>query len=85
MREVGVLHAKTHLSSLIEAVERGEGDVVITRHGRPTVKLTLIEPARPRPDGPALLAQAKAIRARVAARGEPIDVVAWIREDRENR
>ena len=38
MREVGVLTAKTHLSALIEQVEKGE-EVVITRHGRRVARL----------------------------------------------
>ena len=41
MREVGVLEAKTHLSSIVSDVERG-GEVVITRHGRPVVRMTAI-------------------------------------------
>ena len=38
MRTVGVFDAKTHLSSLIEAVERGES-ITITKHGRPVARL----------------------------------------------
>jgi prevent-host-death family protein len=38
MREVGVLAAKTHLSALIDQVEKGE-EVVITRHGRRVARL----------------------------------------------
>lgn len=38
MREVGVLEAKTHLSSLLDEVERGE-EVAITRHGRRIARL----------------------------------------------
>tara|TARA_R110000868_G_scaffold2321_1_gene17169 strand:+ start:29467 stop:29730 length:264 start_codon:yes stop_codon:yes gene_type:complete len=34
MIEVGVLEAKTRLSALLDAVERGEGPIVITRHGK---------------------------------------------------
>ena len=39
MREVGVLEAKTHLSALLDEVERG-GEVIITRHGRPVARLS---------------------------------------------
>ncbi|HXD05412.1 MAG TPA: type II toxin-antitoxin system prevent-host-death family antitoxin [Burkholderiaceae bacterium] len=35
---VGAFEAKTHLSALLERVERGE-EFVITRHGRPVAKL----------------------------------------------
>jgi prevent-host-death family protein len=38
MAEVGILEAKTHLSRLIERVEKGE-EVVITRHGKPVARL----------------------------------------------
>jgi len=38
MRQVGVLEAKTHLSALLEAVEKGE-EIEITRHGRPIARL----------------------------------------------
>ena len=34
MREVGVLEAKTHLSALLDAVEKGGEAVLITRNGR---------------------------------------------------
>ncbi|MDB5998978.1 MAG: hypothetical protein JWP52_677 [Rhizobacter sp.] len=35
---VGAFEAKTHLSALLERVERGEA-FVITRHGRPVARL----------------------------------------------
>jgi prevent-host-death family protein len=38
MREVGVLEAKTHLSSLLDLVEGGE-EIVITRHGKPVARM----------------------------------------------
>ena len=38
MKTVGIFDAKTHLSSLIDEVERG-GEVVITRHGKPVARL----------------------------------------------
>jgi prevent-host-death family protein len=38
MREVQASEAKTHLPSLLDAVERGE-TVVITRHGKPIARL----------------------------------------------
>jgi prevent-host-death family protein len=38
MRTVGTLEAKTHLSTLLEQVERGE-EIVITRHGRAVARL----------------------------------------------
>ena len=38
MVEVGAFEAKTHLSHLLDQVERGE-TVVIFRHGRPVARL----------------------------------------------
>lgn len=48
MSEVFNVHeAKTHLSKLLERVERGE-EVVIARAGRPVARLTAIEKPRGR-------------------------------------
>jgi prevent-host-death family protein len=38
MPEVGAFEAKTHLSRLLDQVERGE-TITITRHGRPVARL----------------------------------------------
>jgi prevent-host-death family protein len=38
MPEVGAFAAKTHLSHLLDQVERGE-TITITRHGRPVARL----------------------------------------------
>jgi prevent-host-death family protein len=38
MKYVGIFDAKTHLSSLIDDVEKGR-EIVITRHGKPVAKL----------------------------------------------
>ena len=40
MREVGVLEAKTNLSSLLDSVEAGEEGILITRHGKPVALLS---------------------------------------------
>ncbi len=49
MREVSVYEAKTTLSALLQAVERGE-DVVITNRNRPVARLVPFErPVRDRP------------------------------------
>lgn len=42
MKHVGIFEAKTHLSSLLEEVEKG-GEIVITRHGKPVAKLVRAE------------------------------------------
>jgi prevent-host-death family protein len=38
MRTVGTFEAKTHLSTLLEQVERGE-EIMITRHGKAVARL----------------------------------------------
>lgn len=38
MKTVGAFEAKTHLSSLLEQVERGE-EITITRHGKAVARL----------------------------------------------
>lgn len=44
---VNIGEAKTQLSALIARAERGE-DIVLARAGKPVVRLTLVEPRRPR-------------------------------------
>jgi prevent-host-death family protein len=39
---IGAFEAKTHLSSLLERVEKGER-FIITRHGRPIAQLVPVE------------------------------------------
>jgi len=41
---VGAFEAKTHLSALLERVERGE-EILITRHGRPVARLAPVAAA----------------------------------------
>jgi prevent-host-death family protein len=38
MKHVGIFDAKTHLSALVDEVEKGR-EVVITRHGKPVARL----------------------------------------------
>ena len=42
MKQVGIFEAKTHLSSLLDAVEQGD-EITITRHGKPVAKLVQIK------------------------------------------
>lgn len=39
MKQVGIFDAKTHLSSLVDEIEKKGGEIVITRHGKPVAKL----------------------------------------------
>jgi prevent-host-death family protein len=41
MAEIGAFEAKTHLSQLLDQVERGE-TITITRHGKPVARLVPI-------------------------------------------
>ena len=43
MRSTGIFEAKRNFSALIDAVEAGE-EVVITRHGKPAVRLLPVAP-----------------------------------------
>lgn len=47
MPEIGAFEAKTHLSELLDRVERGE-ELVITRRGRPVARLVPANDARQR-------------------------------------
>jgi prevent-host-death family protein len=42
MDEIGVFEAKTHFSSLLDRVEKGE-EITITRHGKPVAKLVKVK------------------------------------------
>jgi prevent-host-death family protein len=60
MRTVGAFEAKTHLSALLEQVERGE-EVTITKHGRAVARLVPVgEVSRDRLE--ATVARLKAFR-----------------------
>jgi prevent-host-death family protein len=41
MHQIGAFDAKTHFSSLLEQVEKGE-QIIITKHGRPVARLVPI-------------------------------------------
>ena len=84
MKHVGIFQAKTHLSSLLEEVEKG-GEVVITRHGKPVAKLVQCA-LQPDPELVAKRRQALLeIRKLVKKRGtriSPKQIKAWINEGR---
>ncbi len=46
MREVGVLEAKTGFSGLVAEIERTGEEVVVTRHGRPIVRISAVAEQR---------------------------------------
>jgi prevent-host-death family protein len=45
MKQIGVYEAKTHLTRLLDEVERGES-ITITRHGRPVGRLVPVRGRR---------------------------------------
>jgi prevent-host-death family protein len=74
---VGAFEAKTHLSELIETVCRG-GEVVISRRGKPVVRMVpWTEEAKITRD--VLLSEFAGIRSRV---GSLVPVKEWIAEGR---
>jgi prevent-host-death family protein len=84
MKHVGIFEAKTHLSALLEEVEKG-GEVTITRHGKPVAKLvrTTEEPSAD------VMAQRRAaiarLRAMAKARGTNFsieEIKSWIEDGR---
>ena len=46
MDPVNIYDAKTRLSQLVDAAAAGQ-DVVVSRHGKPLVRITRLEAARP--------------------------------------
>ena len=78
MREVGVLEAKTQLSSLIETIEAGGEGVVITRRGKPVARLSAAhsEPKR-RYSGAELVAMSQALRERIARENPETGQMPW--------
>lgn len=66
--EVGIFEARNRFSELVEAAERGE-DVVVTRRGRPAVRISSVHEANRRADQTRdVLARAAELRERVAKR-----------------
>ena len=45
MQTVSIYDAKTHLSKLVDQAASGE-DVVVSRHGKPLVRITRLEAAK---------------------------------------
>ena len=84
MKQVGIFQAKTHLSRLLEEVERG-GEVVITRHGKAVARLVRAE-ERHSPDKIERRRQAiTELRAMARGRGMHVsheEIKSWIEEGR---
>jgi prevent-host-death family protein len=81
MREVGVLEVKTHLSSLLDAVEKDGETMTITRHGRAIATLAPVRDAgqflprkTPAKD---LVARFQALRDSIAAANPEVEKLTW--------
>lgn len=70
MKQFGAFEAKTHFSSLLDAVEQGE-QITITKHGRPVAKLIPF-------GGPDMSKRAEAIEElRQFRKGNTLDGLNW--------
>lgn len=78
MKEIGTFEAKTHLSALLDEVERGE-EIVITRRGVAVARL--VPAAAPRTSG----AGDPIARAKGFAKGRTLGRVSWTRLRDEGR
>jgi prevent-host-death family protein len=84
MKHVGIFDAKTHLSSLVDEVEKG-GEIVITRHGKPVARLVRAED-RLSPEAVAkrqkALKELREIGERLKINATHEQIKAWIEEGR---
>ena len=80
MREVGVLEAKTHLSALLDGIEKNGEAVIITRHGHAVARLSPANEATPKPrkvSAAELVARSQALRDEIAASNSGIEALTW--------
>ncbi len=66
-KHIGAYEAKTHLSDLLDRVERGE-ELVITRHGKPVARLIPAQPGHDVAKAQAAVRELIAIREEIRAR-----------------
>lgn len=80
--EIGIFEAKTHFSKIIDRVEAGE-EIVVTRHGKPAVRIvSLAEPETRRWEE--MKERVASLRQRTAARATTKEIVEWVREGRRD-
>ena len=82
MREVGILHAKTHLSALVEEAANGE-EITITRHGKEVARL--IGPRPPKMSRAEIAEGFRKLREEIAAKygdAENFDIKTAIEDGR---
>lgn len=84
MKHVGIFEAKTHLSALLDEVEKG-GEVTITRHGKPIAKLVQVIEAPPEEVMERRRAAIAKLRAMAKARGTNFsieEIKSWMEDGR---
>lgn len=84
MKQVGIFEAKTHLSSLLDEVEKGS-EVTITRHGKAVAKLVQIQAELSEEEIAKRRAAIKRLRAMAKKRGMSVsheEIKSWIEEGR---
>jgi prevent-host-death family protein len=86
VREVGILEAKTNLSSLLNDVEHGE-EVIITRHGKRIARLIGNAPEAPqrRRSGEEIAGRFKALRDRLEKQWPEESAFDWKRAVEDGR
>lgn len=80
MREVGVLEAKTSLSSLLDAIEQGGEAVIITRYGKAVAKLGSLDEGSARctrASGRELVESSRLLWERLAREAPALNDVTW--------
>jgi prevent-host-death family protein len=84
MKTIGIFEAKTHLSSLVDEVEKGR-EVVITRHGRPVAKLVRAQAELTKEQiaqRRKAVAELREIAKRLNIRATQEEIKSWIEEGR---
>lgn len=81
MREVGVLEAKTNFSALLEQVQNGGEEIVITRNGKPVARLLAAARAEApqvrRRNGAEIVARLEKLRAEMIREHPEIQNITW--------
>lgn len=86
-KHIPISEFKDHMSELVAAAEAGD-DIVLTRHGKPTVRLVAIienDDVERRRRAEAALAKLAAMRARLRAEGRTVTMQEWIDWKNEGR
>lgn len=84
MRHVPVSEFRDHASELIAAAERGE-EIIITRHGKPAVRLVPVPPKVDLEKRKAALEGLRVLREQMRASGQSVSIeeaIAWKNEGR---